>query len=75
MGQHHEHQLVSSLDREGARASIMSISWPVLWIERGPGQHHEHMLSSSLDREGAWASIMSISWPDLWLERWPGPAS
>ena len=35
-GRHHEHQLDSSLDGEPAQASIMSISWTVLWTESGP---------------------------------------
>ena len=65
MGQHHEHQLAGSLDREGAWAS---------WIGRGR-QHHEHQPAGSLAREGARASIMSISWPVLWIGRRRGPAS
>ena len=47
--------------RRPARASIISISWPLAGPEApGKGEHHQHLLGL---RRPARASIISISWP------------
>ena len=81
-GEHHQHQLAPCLGLRPNKASIISISWPLVVLE-GPTRrassasagpllclraHHQHQLAPCLGLRPNKASIISISWPLVVLE-------